>query len=131
MCTGDLNGVGAVARVLNGEDGLVSRFSRPIDPCSGGATGAQNYHSRASPCLHSRGHQPCDDHASVCNRRAGAPTCFGRSPQPAGTFDELILIAGSTRSALRPWQPGAHRRRPSSAPSTGSGGLVCECAARN
>lgn len=93
MCTGDLNGVGAVARVLNGEDGLVSRFSRPIDPCSGGATGAQNYHSRASPCLHSRGHQPCDDHASVCNRRAGARTCFGCSPQPAGTFDELILNA--------------------------------------
>lgn len=55
----------------------------------------------------------------------------GVRPQPAATFDELILIAGSTRSALRSWQPGAHRRRPSSAPSAGSGGLVFECAARN
>lgn len=36
-----VNGAGAVARVLNGEDGLASHFSRPIDPWSGGATAAQ------------------------------------------------------------------------------------------
>lgn len=36
-----VNWAGAVARVLNGEDGLASHFSCPIDPCSGGATGAQ------------------------------------------------------------------------------------------
>lgn len=41
-CTWELvNWAGAVARVLNGEDGLASHFSCPIDPCSGGATGAQ------------------------------------------------------------------------------------------
>lgn len=33
-----VNWAGAVARVLNGEDGLASHFSRPIDRCSGGAT---------------------------------------------------------------------------------------------
>lgn len=36
-----VNWAGAVARVLNGGDGLASHFSCPIDPCSGGATGAQ------------------------------------------------------------------------------------------
>lgn len=36
-----MNWAGAVARVLNGEDGLASYFSCPIDPSSGGATGAQ------------------------------------------------------------------------------------------
>lgn len=131
-CTWELvNWAGAVARVLNGEDGLASHFSCPIDPCSGGATGAQLsllHHytitlisiSRATitPLCDSRAQ---GDELVWSVRQKHQP---GVSLGELRTFYDFLLSVVLRWDAARPWQTGPHRYCASSVFSPGSGGLV-------
>lgn len=127
-CTWELvNWAGAVARVLNGEDGLASLFSCPIDPCSGGATGAQlsllhHYTITLISISPASGTRPCDSRAhgdelvrSVRQKHEPDVSLGGLR-----TFSEFLLSVVLRRDAARSWQVGSHR----SASSPGSGGLL-------
>lgn len=126
--------MGAVARVLNGEDGLASHFSCPIDPCSGGATGAQlsllHHYTITLISISPATITP------LCDFRAQGyelVTSFRQKHQtgisPGGithfcmTFPSLVFRWDTVRS----WQVGPRRYCTSSAFSPGSGGLVLWC----
>lgn len=127
-CTWELvNWAGAVARVLNGEDGLASHFSCHIDPCSGGATGAQLsllHHYTITLISISRA-----SITPLCDSRAQGDELVWSVRQKhepdvslggLRTFYEFLLSVVLRWDAARSWQVGSHR----SAFSPGCGGLV-------
>nr|XP_046240501.1 chemokine-like protein TAFA-4b isoform X1 [Scatophagus argus] len=132
-CTWELvNWAGAVARVLNGEDGLASHFSCPIDPCSGGATGAQLsllHHYTITLISIS----PATT-APLCAIRAQGDELVWSVRQKTSairvslgelrTFYDFLLTVVLRWDTVRPWHVGPHRCCESSAFSPGSGGLL-------
>lgn len=131
-CTWELvNWAGAVARVQNGENGLASHFSCPIDPCSGGATGAQlSLLHHFTITLFSISPATVTPLCDSCAQGDALVWSVRQKHQPGvslgdlRTFDDFLLRVVLRFYAARSWHIGAHRYCASSVFSPGSGGLV-------